>query len=122
MNKLNKYPYIVGLLSQGKPLSLKEINEYRRDLSLYDDETNPRAFGRYKEYTYNVFSINIKYEMRTKKHCISSIDYIKNHSLYKYLLSYIHTQGFSKLPKYQKQFVKDHKQSKGPVSYRAQRA
>lgn len=97
MSKLEKCLYIVELLSRGQPLSLKEINEHWHYSSFYDDEIIPKTFGRYKEYISDVFAIDIEYDLRAKKYYISNPDYIKNNSLYKYLLSAFHIQGLSEL-------------------------
>ena len=87
MGKLEKCLYIVELLSRGKPMSLKEINHHWEYSSLYDGEIIPKTFGRYKEYISSVFAIDIEYDMQVKKYYITNFDYIKNNSLYKYLLS-----------------------------------
>lgn len=106
MSKLEKCLYIVELLSRGKPLSLKEINEHWQYSSLYDDEIIPKTFGRYKEYISNVFAIDIEYDVRVKKYHIANFDYIKNNSLYKYLLSAFHVQGLTELAmKHREQLV-----------------
>lgn len=97
MGKLEKCLYIIELLSRGKPMSLKEINYHWEYSSLYDGEIIPKTFGRYKEYVSNVFAIDIEYDIHTKKYYISDFDYIKNNSLYKYLLSAFHIQGLSEL-------------------------
>lgn len=97
MSKLEKCLYIVELLSRGQPLSLKEINEHWHYSSFYGDEIIPKTFGRYKEYISDVFAIDIEYDLRAKKYYISNPDYIKNNSLYKYLLSAFHIQGLSEL-------------------------
>ena len=60
MGKLEKCLYIVELLSRGKALSLKEINEHWEYSSLYDGEIIPKTFGRYKDYISNV-GINSNY-------------------------------------------------------------
>lgn len=57
MGKLEKCLYIVELLSRGKPLSLKEINEHWQYSSLYDNEIIPKTFGRYKEYISDVLPL-----------------------------------------------------------------
>lgn len=106
MGKLEKCLYIVELLSRGKPLSLKEINEHWQYSSLYDDEIIAKTFGRYKEYISDVFAIDIEYDMRAKKYYIANFDYIKNNSLYKYLLSAFHVQGLMELAmKHREQLV-----------------
>lgn len=106
MSKLEKCLYIVELLSRGKPLSLKEINEHWQYSSLYDDDIIPKTFGRYKEYISDVFAIDIEYDLRAKKYYISNFDYIQNNSLYKYLLSAFHIQGLTELAmKHREQFV-----------------
>lgn len=106
MSKLEKCLYIVELLSRGKPLSLKEINEHWQYSSLYDDEIIPKTFGRYKEYISDVFAIDIEYDARAKKYHIANFDYIKNNFLYKYLLSAFHIQGLTELAmKYRAQLV-----------------
>ncbi len=89
MGKLEKCLYIVELLSRGTPMSLKEINCHWEYSSLYDGEIIPKTFGRYKEYISDVFAIDIEYDVRAKKYYIANFDYIKNNSLYKYLLSAI---------------------------------
>ena len=97
MGKLEKCLYIIELLSRGKPMSLKEINHHWEYSSLYDGEIIPKTFGRYKEYVSNVFAIDIEYDTGARKYYISNFDYIKNNSLYKYLLSAFHMQGLSEL-------------------------
>ena len=97
MGKLEKCLYIIELLSRGKPMSLKEINHHWEYSSLYDGEIIPKTFGRYKEYVSNVFAIDIEYDTGARKYYISNFDYIKNNSLYKYLLSAFHVQGLSEL-------------------------
>ena len=66
MGKLEKCLYIVELLSRGKSLSLKEINEHWEYSSLYDGEIIPKTFGRYKDYISNVFAIDIEYDVHSK--------------------------------------------------------
>ena len=66
MGKLEKCLYIVELLSRGKSLSLKEINEHWEYSSLYDGEIIPKTFGRYKDYISNVFAIDIEYNKHSK--------------------------------------------------------
>ena len=106
MGKLEKCLYIVELLSRGKPLSLKEINEQWQYSSLYDNEIIPKTFGRYKEYISDVFAIDIEYDVCAKKYYIANFDYIKNNSLYKYLLSAFHVQGLTELAmKHREQLV-----------------
>lgn len=97
MGKLEKCLYIVELLSRGTPMSLKEINCHWEYSSLYDGEIIPKTFGRYKEYISDVFAIDIEYDIRAKKYYIANFDYIKNNSLYKYLLSAFHIQGLTEL-------------------------
>ena len=97
MGKLEKCLYIVELLSRGTPMSLKEINNHWEYSSLYDGEIIPKTFGRYKEYISDVFAIDIEYDIRAKKYYIANFDYIKNNSLYKYLLSAFHIQGLTEL-------------------------
>lgn len=97
MGKLEKCLYIVELLSRGKSLSLKEINEHWEYSSLYDGEIIPKTFGRYKEYISNVFAIDIEYDSSLKKYYIANSNDIKNNSIYKYLLSAFHVQGLTEL-------------------------
>lgn len=78
-------------------MSLKEINCHWEYSSLYDGEIIPKTFGRYKEYISDVFAIDIEYDVRAKKYYIANFDYIKNNSLYKYLLSAFHIQGLTEL-------------------------
>ena len=97
MGKLEKCLYIVELLSRGKSLSLKEINEHWRYSSLYDGEIIPKTFGRYKEYISNVFAIDIEYDLHTKRYYIANLSDIKGNAIYKYLLSAFHIQGMVEL-------------------------
>ena len=97
MGKLEKCLYIVELLSRGKPLSLKEINEHWEYSSLYDGEIIPKTFGRYKDYISNVFAIDIEYDLHSKRYYIENLSDIKGNSIYKYLLSAFHIQGMVEL-------------------------
>ena len=64
MGKLEKCLYIVELLSRGRPMSLREINEHWEYSSLYDGELTPKSFWRYKEYVSAVFAIDIECDKR----------------------------------------------------------
>ena len=97
MGKLEKCLYIVELLSRGKSLSLKEINEHWEYSSLYDGEIIPKTFGRYKDYISNVFAIDIEYDAHSKNYYIANSDDIKNNAIYRYLLSAFHIQGLTEL-------------------------
>ena len=97
MGKLEKCLYIVELLSRGKSLSLKEINEHWAYSSLYDGEIIPKTFGRYKDYISNVFVIDIEYDAHSRNYYIANVDDIKNNAIYKYLLSAFHVQGLTEL-------------------------
>ena len=97
MSKLEKCLYIVELLSRGKPLSLKEINEHWEYSSLYDGEIIPKTFGRYKEYISSVFAIDIEYDNRSKRYYIENLSGIKGNAIYRYLLSAFHIQGMVEL-------------------------
>ena len=97
MGKLDKCLYIVELLSRGKPLSLKEINEHWEYSSLYDGEIIPKTFGRYKDYISNVFAIDIEYDLHTKRYYIANLSDIKGNAIYRYLLSAFHIQGMVEL-------------------------
>ena len=97
MGKLEKCLYIVELLSRGKSLSLKEINEHWEYSSLYDGEIIPKTFGRYKDYISNVFAIDIEYDVHSKNYYIANPDDIKNNAIYRYLLSAFHIQGLTEL-------------------------
>ena len=97
MGKLEKCLYIVELLSRGKPLSLKEINEHWEYSSLYDGEIIPKTFGRYKDYISNVFAIDIEYDLHTKRYYIANLSDIKGNAIYRYLLSAFHIQGMVEL-------------------------
>ena len=97
MGKLEKCLYIVELLSRGKSLSLKEINEHWEYSLLYDGEIIPKTFGRYKEYISNVFAIDIEYNKHSNSYYISNLSDIKNNTIYKYLLSAFHIQGMVEL-------------------------
>lgn len=97
MGKLEKCLYIVELLSRGKALSLKEINEHWEYSSLYDGEIIPKTFGRYKDYISNVFAIDIEYDAHSRNYYIANADDIKNNAIYKYLLSAFHVQGLTEL-------------------------
>lgn len=97
MGKIEKCLYIVELLSRGKALSLREINEHWQYSSLYDGEIIPKTFGRYKEYISNVFAIDIEYDARNRSYYIANRDDVESNSLYRYLLSAFHVQGLSEL-------------------------
>ena len=97
MGKLEKCLYIVELLSRGKPMSLREINEHWEYSSFYDGELLPKSFGRYKEYVSAVFAIDIECDKRTNKYYIANPDYIENNALYKYLLSAFHVEALVEL-------------------------
>lgn len=97
MGKLEKCLSIIELLSRGKQMSLKEINNHWEYSSFYDGEIIPKTFGRYKEYISNTFMIDIEYDIHSKKYYISNPDYIKNNALYKYFLSAFHIQGLMEL-------------------------
>lgn len=97
MGKLEKCLYIVELLSRGKALSLKEINEHWEYSSLYDGEIIPKTFGRYKDYISNVFAIDIEYNKHSKNYYIANFNDIKSNAIYKYLLSAFHIQGLTEL-------------------------
>ena len=97
MGKLEKCLYIVELLSRGKSLSLKEINEHWEYSSLYDGEIIPKTFGRYKDYISNVFAIDIEYNKHSKSYYIANDNDIRSNAIYKYLLSAFHIQGLTEL-------------------------
>lgn len=97
MGKLEKCLYIVELLSRGKSLSLKEINEHWEYSSLYDGEIIPKTFGRYKDYISNVFAIDIEYNKHSNSYYIVNINDIRSNAIYKYLLSAFHIQGLTEL-------------------------
>lgn len=97
MGKLEKCLYIVELLSRGKPMSLREINEHWEYSSFYDGEIIPKTFGRYKDYVSAVFAIDIECDKRTNKYYIANPDYLKNNALYKYLLSAFHVEALVEL-------------------------
>ena len=97
MGKLEKCLYIVELLSRGKPMSLREINEHWEYSSFYDGEIIPKTFGRYKDYVSAVFAIDIECDKRTNKYFIANSDYLKNNALYKYLLSAFHVEALVEL-------------------------
>lgn len=97
MSKIEKCLYIIELLSRGKPLSLKEINEHWSYSSLYDGEIIPKTFSRYKEYISNAFAIDIEYNSQSRKYAIINPEFMKNNTLYKYLLSAFHIQGLVEL-------------------------
>jgi len=97
MGKLEKCLYIVELLSRGKPLSLKEINEHWEYSSLHDSEIIPKTFGRYKEYISNVFAIDIEYDIHSRRYYIENLSDIKSNAIYRYLLSAFHIQGLTEL-------------------------
>lgn len=97
MGKLEKCLYIIELLSQGKQMSLKEINTHWEYSSFYDGEIIPKTFGRYKEYISSAFLIDIEYDIHSKRYYISNPDYIRKNALYKYLLSAFHVQGLVEL-------------------------
>lgn len=97
MSKIEKCLYIIELLSRGRPLSLKEINEYWSYSSLYDGEIIPKTFSRYKEYISNAFAIDIEYNSQSRKYAIINPEFMKNNTLYKYLLSAFHIQGLVEL-------------------------
>ena len=97
MGKLEKCLYIVELLSRGKSLSLKEINEHWEYSSLYDGEIIPKTFGRYKDYISNVFAIDIEYNKHSKSYYIANYNDIRSNAIYKYLLSAFHIQGLTEL-------------------------
>ena len=97
MGKIEKCLYIVELLSRGKALSLRDINEHWSYSSLYDGEIIPKTFGRYKEYISSVFAIDIEYDARTRCYYIENIDDVQSNAIYRYLLSTFHVQGLSEL-------------------------
>ena len=97
MDKLEKCLYIVELLSRGKPMSLREINEHWEYSSFYDGEIIPKTFGRYRDYVSAVFAIDIECDKRTNTYYIANPDYIKNNALYKYLLSAFHVEALVEL-------------------------
>lgn len=97
MSKIEKCLYIIELLSRGKSMSLKEINEHWAYSSLYDGEIIPKTFGRYKDYISNVFAIDIEYSAQTRSYYIANQEDIKKNTIYKYLLSAFHVQGLTEL-------------------------
>ena len=97
MGKIEKCLYIVELLSRGKALSLREINEHWSYSSLYDGEIIPKTFGRYKEYISSVFAIDIEYDARSRCYYIENIDDMQSNAIYRYLLSAFHIQELSEL-------------------------
>lgn len=97
MGKIEKCLYIVELLSRGKAMSLREINEHWEYSSLYDGEIIPKTFGRYKEYISSVFAIDIEYNARTRSYYIANIDDVQSNAIYRYLLSAFHIQELSEL-------------------------
>ena len=97
MGKLEKCLYIVELLSRGKPMSLREINQHWEYSSLYDGELTPKSFGRYKDYVSAVFAIDIECDKRTNRYYIANPDYAENNTLYKYLLSAFHVEALVEL-------------------------
>ena len=97
MGKLEKCLYIVELLSRGRPMSLREINEHWEYSSLYDGELTPKSFWRYKEYVSAVFAIDIECDKRANTYYIANPDYVENNTLYKYLLSAFHVEALVEL-------------------------
>lgn len=97
MGKIEKCLYIVELLSRGKALSLREINEHWEYSSLYDGEIIQKTFGRYKEYISSVFAIDIEYDARTRCYYIANMDDVQSNAIYRYLLSAFHIQELSEL-------------------------
>ena len=97
MGKLEKCLYIVELLSHGRSMSLREINEHWKYSSFYDGELLPKSFGRYKEYVSAVFAIDIECDKRSNTYYIANPDYIENNALYKYLLSAFHVEALVEL-------------------------
>lgn len=105
MSKIEKCLYIIELLSKGKPLSLKEINEHWSYSSLYDGEIIPKIFSRYEEYISNDFAIDIEYNLKSRKYAITNPEFMKSNTLYKYLLSAFHIQGLVELSLKHKELV-----------------
>ena len=97
MGKIEKCLYIVELLSRGKAMSLREINEHWSYSLLYDGEIIPKTFGRYKEYISSVFAIDIEYDAHTRCYYIENISDVQSNAVYRYLLSAFHVQGLSEL-------------------------
>lgn len=97
MGKIEKCLYIVELLSRGKALSLREINEHWEYSSLYDGEIIPKTFGRYKEYISSVFAIDIEYDAHMRCYYIANMDDVQSNAIYRYLLSAFHIQELSEL-------------------------
>lgn len=97
MGKIEKCLYIVELLSRGKPMTLREINDHWRYSSLYDGELIAKTFGRYKKYVSETFAIDIECDKRLDEYFIANPDYIKNNALYRYLLSAFHVQALVEL-------------------------
>lgn len=97
MGKLDKCLYIVELLSNGRRMSLREINEAWESSSFYDEKIVERTFGRYKEYISDTFFIDIEYDASSRGYYISNLDFKTNNALYKYLLSAFHVQQLARL-------------------------
>lgn len=94
MNKLKKCLYLINLLERKGALSLKEINHWYRNSSLYDDDIQPRTFARYKEYIAETFPCSIEYN-HGKYELV--LDFDPEDSLYDYLLSAYHIEGMTEL-------------------------
>lgn len=97
MGKLERCLYIVELLSRGRPMTLREINDHWQYSSLYDGELIAKTFGRYRTYVSDVFAIDIECDKRSDEYYIANPDYIKNNALYRYLLSAFHVQALVEL-------------------------
>ena len=93
MSKLKKCLYLINLLERKGALSLKEINHWYRNSSLYDDDIQPRTFARYKEFIAETFPCYIEYH-HGKYELIQ--DFTED-SLYDYLLSAYHIEGMTEL-------------------------
>lgn len=97
MGKLDKCLYIVELLSNGRRMSLREINDAWEYSSFYDEKIIERTFGRYKEYISDTFFIDIEYDASSRGYYISNLDFKTNNALYKYILSAFHVQQLVRL-------------------------
>lgn len=95
MSKLEKSLFIVEQLSNGKHLSLKEINERFKRTSLYDADILPRSFSRYKDFILMNWGIIIEYDFSTGKYYIDNEDYSDTTELYKYLLTSIRVSNLT---------------------------
>lgn len=94
---IEKCLYIIELLSKGKPLSLKDINEYWSYSSLYGGEIIPKTLNRYKEYISNAFAIDIEYNLQSWKYVITNPEFMRNNNLHKYLVFAFYIQGLVEL-------------------------